>query len=95
MTREQKQIYDAIAAVKAQKREKRVFPDFCLEIELSLHLGQQNARKATEIAGELENMGLIRTGRTLNYRYYDLTDVTPDDIVEAELVEPQSDELLF
>ncbi len=91
LTQEQRRVYDAILAVRTQKREKRLLPDFCLSVELVYHLGPQNACKAVEIAGELEKKGIIRIGRTLNYLYYEITSPEPDIITE----EPEDENLLF
>lgn len=91
LTQEQRRVYDAILAVRTQKREKRLLPDFCLSVELVHHLGPQNACKAAEIAGELEKKGIIRIGRTLNYQYYEITSPEPDIKIE----EPENENLLF
>ena len=39
MTPTQKQVFDIVARVRDEKREKRRFPDFCLETELSATSG--------------------------------------------------------
>ena len=57
LTQEQRRVYDAILAVRTQKREKRLLPDFCLSVELVYHLGPQNACKAAEIAGDTTDYG--------------------------------------
>lgn len=77
MTPTQKQVFDIVARVRDEKREKRRFPDFCLETELSRHLGSITREEARETLKELESEGIVRTGPTINDRYIEIVD-NPD-----------------
>lgn len=74
MTPAQKHVYDILARVRDEKREKRRFPDFCLETELSRHLVGATREEARETVKELESEGYVRTGPTINDRYIEIID---------------------
>lgn len=89
MTPAQKQVYDILLRIRTEKREKRRFPDFCLGVELSRHLGTITREEARETVKELESGGYIRTGPTINDRYLEIIDVPA---APPESLEPQPEQ---
>lgn len=73
MTEEQIRVLDAIRSIREEKRKANVFPDFSITIELTRHTGMR-LEKVRKVSLELEKIGLIKTGPTLNYTYCRLTD---------------------
>lgn len=85
MTPAQKHLLDIVARIRDEKREKRRFPDFCLETELSRHLGSITREEARETLKELESEGIVRTGPTINDRYIEIVDnPTPPETPEPD-----------
>ena len=85
MTPEQKHLLDIVSRVRDEKREKRRFPDFCLETELSRHLGPITREEARETLKELESEGIVRTGPTINDRYIEIVEnPTPPETPEPD-----------
>lgn len=74
MTPTQQHVFDIVLRIRTEKREKRRFPDFCLGVELSRHLGTITREEARETVKELESEGLVRTGSTINDEYIEIVD---------------------
>lgn len=90
MTPSAKIILDTVSKIRTEKREKRRLPDFCLEIELSRHLGPITRENAAEALKELESGGYIRTGPTINDRYIEIIDVPAAPESSPETYNPET-----
>ncbi len=72
MTPQQTELLQALEDIRRERTEKRRFPTFGLSVWVIPRLKPENRARLPETARELENLGRIRTGQTLNDIYYEL-----------------------
>ena len=67
-------LIDIIREIKAEKIEKRILPDYALEIEILSRNKTMTVNQLHVQARMLFGAGRIKIGQTLNSRYYQLLD---------------------
>ena len=67
-------LIDIIREIKAEKIEKRILPDYALEIEILYRNKTMTVNQLHVQARMLSGAGKIKIGQTLNSRYYQLLD---------------------
>ena len=75
-------LIDIIRDIKAEKIEKRILPDYALEIEILSRNKTMTVNQLHVQARMLSGAGRIKIGQTLNSRYYQLLE---DKAKEDEL----------
>lgn len=65
-------LIDIIREIKAEKIEKRILPDYALEIEILSRNKTMTVNQLHVQARMLSGAGRIKIGQTLNSRYYQL-----------------------
>lgn len=65
-------LIDIIREIKAEKIEKRILPDYAIEIEILSRNKTMTVNQLHVQARMLSGAGRIKIGQTLNSRYYQL-----------------------
>lgn len=72
MTQQEKELLEAVTAIKAEREEKRQIPTHSLLIWVIPRLKPQNRAKCLENAQRLEKLGRLKIGKTINDTYLEL-----------------------
>lgn len=72
MTPEEKELLQAVAAIRAERAEKCQIPTFSLLVWVIPRLKPENRQNCLENARKLEKAGRVRIGRTINDYYIEL-----------------------
>ena len=65
-------VLELIGEIRKEKQARGEFPLLVLSIDLSRKLNGMTQSDIEALAGQLQERGLIRIGRTINYEYYEI-----------------------
>lgn len=91
MTPQEKELLEAVAAIKQERTEKRQIPTHSLLVWVIPRLQPQNRAKCLENARRLEKAGRLKIGKTINDTYLELLE-EPQATEQATLFPVQETE---